>query len=90
MEKNIEQRISDALKMLKKAYGPSVVSRIRAFAWYKAFKEGYEVFKNFSLLRRLATPVTEKNFDLVEKIVLENCPYSLRKLSGSHESVCDI
>jgi len=50
MEKNIEQRVclkfcvangiscSDALKMLEKAYGDSVISRTRAFEWYRVYK----------------------------------------------------
>lgn len=58
MDKNIEQRIclkfcvangiscAELLKMLKKAYSDSYLSKTQAYEWYKAFKEGREVIED--------------------------------------------
>lgn len=67
MEKNIDQRVclkfcvankipcSEALKMLEKAFGECVISRTRAFEWYKAFKEGREAVNDLPRSGRPST-----------------------------------
>ena len=37
---------TDSLKMLEKACGESVLSKTRAYEWYKAFKEGQEIVED--------------------------------------------
>lgn len=103
MDKNIEQRVclkfcvaneiscAESLKMLEKAYGESVLSKTRAYEWYKAFKEGREVVDDLPRSGRPSTSTTDDNIDKVKEIVMENRHASLREMAQdldmSHESV---
>jgi len=51
--------------MLGKAYGESILSKTRAYEWYKTFKEAREVVKHFPRSDRLSTSSTEENIDKV-------------------------
>ena len=106
MDKDIEQRIclkfcisngiscAELLKMLEKAYGESILSKIRAYEWYSAFKSGRDVVEDSSRSGRPSTSSTEVNIAKVKELVSENRHLSSRekaaKLSASHESICTI
>lgn len=110
MEKSIEQRVclrfcaangiicTDAFKMLEKSFGDSIMSKSRAFQWYRAFKEGREVVDDLPRPGRPTSSTNEENVEQVKKLVLENRRYSLREMAKelniSHESIrmilCDV
>ena len=103
MDKNIEQRIylkfciangiscAESLKMLKKDYGKSTLSKTRGYEWYSAFKSGQDVVKDFPRSSRPSTSSTEVSIANVKEMVTENRHLSLREivaeLSMSHESI---
>lgn len=103
MDKNIEQRIclkfcasngfscAKSLKMLEKAYGDVVLSKTRAYEWYKAFKDGREVVEDLPRSGRPSKSSNEENIDKIKTMVLENRHLSLREIARgvnmSHESV---
>lgn len=106
MNEIIEQRVclkfcvangiscADSLKMLEKAYGESVLSKTRAYEWYKAFKEGREIVEDMPRSGRPSTSSTDENIEKVKEIVLDNRHSSLREIARdlniSHESVRSI
>ncbi|XP_012231261.1 protein GVQW3-like [Linepithema humile] len=77
--------------MLEKAYSESVLSKTRAYEWYKTFKEGREVIEDLPRSGRPSTSSTDENIDKVEEMVMENRHSNLREMAQdldmSHESV---
>ena len=97
IEQNLEQRVclkfcvankiscAESLKMLQKVYGESVLSKIRAYEWYTAFKGGSEVVENFSRSGEPSTCSTDKNIYKVKGMVMENRHSSLREWDASRQ-----
>jgi len=93
MEKIVEQRVclkfcvaneiscADALKMLKKAYGDSTMSKTRAYEWFSAFKEGREVLEDLPRFGRPSTFTTNDNIEKIKHLVLQNRRFSVRELA---------
>ncbi|XP_037893953.1 protein GVQW3-like [Glossina fuscipes] len=77
--------------MLEKAYGDVVLSKTRAYEWYKAFKDGREVVEDLPRSGRPSKSSNEENIDKIKTMVLENRHLSLREIARgvnmSHESV---
>ena len=76
--------------MLEKAYGESVLSKTRAYKWYKAFIKGLEIVEDMFRSGRPSTSSTDENIEKVKEIVLDNRHSSLREIARnlkiSHES----
>ena len=103
MDENLNQRVclkfcvanqiscAELLKMLRKAYGESALSKTLAYEWYEAFKEGREVVVDLSHSGRPSTSLTDENTKKVKEMVMKNHHSSLRKMSQdlatTHESV---
>jgi len=94
MEKIVEQKVclkfcvaneiscADALKMLKKAYGDSTMSKTRAYEWFSAFKEGREVLEDLPRSGRPSTSTTNDNIEKIKHLVLQNRRFSVRELAS--------
>lgn len=77
--------------MLQKAYSESILSKTRAYEWYKAFKSGRDVMEDLPRSGRPSTSATEVNIAKVKEIVTENPHSTLREIAAelfiSHESI---
>ncbi|XP_043064448.1 uncharacterized protein LOC108100612 [Drosophila ficusphila] len=75
----------------QKAYGDAVLSRTRAFEWYKAFQEGRKILEDMPRSGRPSTSLTDTNIDAVKEFIFENHHVSLREIAQvlniSHESI---
>lgn len=80
----------NVLTMLGKTYGDSVLSKTRAYEWYKVLQEGRKIFEDIPRSGRPSTSTIELNVYAIKEMVLENRHISLREvahcLNISHES----
>ncbi|XP_066259606.1 protein GVQW3-like [Euwallacea similis] len=72
---------TESLKMLKKCFGESTLSRTQVFEWHKAFSEGREVVENLPHASRPSTSVNDDNIEKVQEIVLENRRVGIREIA---------
>ena len=68
--------------MLQKAIGDSVLSKTRVQEWYKDFKSGCTVIKDFLSSGRSSIVNDKENVEKVKEIMHENCHISLRELAS--------
>ena len=67
--------------MLKKAWGTRSPSRATVFKTYLQFKsEEKESFADLEKSGRPSTSTTEENFDIVKKLIDEDCHISIRDI----------
>ena len=76
----VADRISCADSLLEKAYDQSVLSKTRAYEWYKTSKEGREIVEDMPRSGRPSICPIDKNIQEVKEIVLDNCHSNLRKI----------
>lgn len=73
---------AESLKMLKKAFGESCMSKTRTYEWYKRFKDGRESLDHEEIPGRPKTSVTKENIESAKRIVSENRCISIRELAA--------
>ena len=61
----------------EQSFYPSTV-----FLWHKRFKKGSEDVEDDSMRRRPSTSTSETNFELVKKMVCEDCRLSMLQISN--------
>lgn len=103
MDEKVEQRVclkfcvangiscADSLKMLQKAFGDALISKTRAYEWYRAFKGGRKVVEDLERSGRPSTSRMDENIDEVGKLLAIDRRMTLREMGEelgiSHESV---
>lgn len=74
-----EIKCSEAVKMLRKAFGDATMSIPRAYEWYKRFQEGRQDVEDDARSGRPSTSITEDNIAKIKDIILCNGRITIRE-----------
>ena len=63
---------AETLRMLRKAFGNSIMSQKNVYKWYNDFKEGRERVDDLERSGRLSTSTVDQHVNKVKELVLKN------------------
>lgn len=73
---------AEALKMLKKTYGDTTMSKTQAYEWYKEFKAGRSVVDDLPRCGRPSTSLNDENVQKVKKMLQKNRRMRIREIAA--------
>jgi len=62
-------------------YGESVMSKTRAYEWYKGFQDGHKNVEDDERLKRLSTSTTDENVEKVKDIVINGRRITMKEMT---------